>query len=97
MFIAKVLGTVVATIKHEAYRGEKIMVVQPLDLAGRARGRSLLALDKVQAGEGDVVLVLNEGSSARLVLSNDVAPVRAIIMGVVDAYGDELAGDDERR
>jgi len=90
MFIARVLGTIVATIKHEAYQGEKIMVVQPLDLAGNSQGQSLLALDKVQAGEGDTVLVLNEGSSARHVLNNDQAPVRAIIMGVVDFYGNEL-------
>lgn len=90
MFIAKVLGTVVATIKHEAYLGQKILIVQPVDLKGKARGQSLLALDKVQAGEGDTVLVLNEGSSARHVLKNDLAPVRAIIMGVVDFYGNEL-------
>ncbi len=93
MFIAKVLGTVVATIKHEAYNNEKIMVVQPVDLAGNVKGQSLLALDKVQAGEGDIVLVLNEGSSARLILNNDMAPVRAIIMGIVDFYGDELRQD----
>lgn len=90
MFIAQVLGTVVATIKHEAYQGEKIMIVQPVDLNGSAKGQSLLALDKVQAGEGDTVLVLNEGSSARHILNNDLAPARAIIMGIVDSYGDEL-------
>ena len=89
MVIAKVLGNIVATIKHEAYNGEKIMVVQPIDLQGEPQGKSLLALDKVQAGEGDTVIVLNEGSSARLILNNDIAPARAIIMGIVDSYGDE--------
>ncbi len=95
MFIAKVLGTVVSTIKHEAYEGEKIMVVQPLALDGAHQGRSLLALDKAQAGEGDTVLVLNEGSSARYILEDDMAPARAVIMGVVDFYGDELDNPNE--
>ena len=90
MFIAKVIGTIVSTIKHDAYHAEKIMVVQPLDLDGNYSGESLLALDKAQAGEGDTVLVLNEGSSARHILKNDMAPARAIVMGIVDFYGDEL-------
>lgn len=89
MFIARVMGTVVSTVKHPAYNQEKIMIVQPLDLHGNMQGHSLLALDKAQAGEGDTVLVLNEGSSARHVLNNDLAPARAIIMGIVDSYGDE--------
>ncbi len=91
MFIAKVLGSIVATIKHKIYEGEKIMVVQPLDLLGGDKDDSLLAVDKVCAGAGDTVLVLNEGSSARQVAGDDKAPIRAIIMGVVDHY---KIGDD---
>ena len=90
MFIARVLGTVVSTVKHEAYQGKKILVVQPLDLQGEGQGGSLLALDEVQAGAGDTVLVLNEGSGARQILKDDLAPVRAIIMGIVDHYGAEI-------
>ncbi len=90
MFIAEVLGTVVASEKHEAYQGRKIMVVQPLDLQGNSCGNSLLAIDEVRAGVGDTVLVLNEGSSARQVVNDDLAPLRAVIMGVVDHYGLEI-------
>ncbi len=90
MFVARVLGTVVATVKHEAYQGRKIMVVQPLDLDGSHQGNSMLAIDEVQAGVGDTVLVLNEGSSARQVVNNELAPLRAVIMGVVDHYGREI-------
>ena len=86
MFIAKVLGNIVASVKHEAYEGRKIMVVQPLDLSGNNQGNSLLAIDEVRAGVGDTVLVLNEGSSARQIVKDEYAPVRAVIMGVVDHY-----------
>jgi microcompartment protein CcmK/EutM len=90
LFIAKVLGTVVASVKHEVYQGKKIMVVQPVDLHGNYKGNSLLAIDEVRAGVGDTVLVLNEGSSARQVVNNELAPLRAVIMGVVDHYGVEI-------
>jgi len=89
MFIAKVIGNVVATLKHPVYAGKKIMVVQPLNLDGSPKGDSLLAVDEVQAGEGDTVLVLNEGSGARQIVQNEQGPIRAIIMGIVDQYGEE--------
>ena len=88
MFIAKVIGNVVSTIKHPVYAGKKIMVVQPLNLDGSPKGDSLLAVDEVQAGVGDTVLVLNEGSGARQIVQNEQGPVRAIIMGIVDQYGE---------
>jgi microcompartment protein CcmK/EutM len=86
MFLAKVVGTVVCTVKHSAYLHEKILVTRRINLDGTLMEKDLLALDKAQAGVGDTVLVLNEGSSARTVLNNDTAPARAIIMGVVDQY-----------
>ena len=89
MFIAKVMGTVVSTIKHPVYAGKKIMVVQPLNLDGSPKGDSLLAVDEVQAGVGDTVLVLNEGSGARQIVQNEQGPIRAIIMGIVDQYGED--------
>lgn len=73
-------------MKHPAYLHEKILITRRLGLDGKLTDKDLLALDKVQAGVGDTVLVLNEGSSARTVLKNDTAPARAIIMGVVDQY-----------
>ena len=86
MFLAKVVGTVVCTVKHPAYLHEKILITRRIDPDGSFTEEDLLALDKAQAGVGDTVLVLNEGSSARTILNNDTAPVRAIIMGIVDQY-----------
>jgi len=86
MFIAQVKGTITSTIKHPVYRGRKLLILQPLDLHGQPWGKSLLAIDEVQAGEGDIVLVLNEGSSARFIVRDELAPVRAVVVGVVDHY-----------
>jgi len=60
------------------------MLVTPLGLDGKRKSSAFLAIDYVQAGEGDKVLVLKEGSSARLLLEDPKAPARAIIMGIVD-------------
>ncbi len=73
-------------MKHPAYLHQKILITRRLGLDGKLTDKDLLALDKAQAGVGDTVLVLNEGSSARTILNNDTAPARAIIMGVVDQY-----------
>jgi microcompartment protein CcmK/EutM len=85
MILARVVGNVVCTVKAEALAGQKILIVQPLSAAGEPRGRTLLALDAVQAGEGDTVLVLDEGNSSRLILGDPGAPVRTMIVGIVDA------------
>ena len=84
MLICKVLGNVVATLKHPAYEGHKILVVQPLDAGSRPAGSSFLAVDFVQAGEGDTVLVAPEGNAARQMFGDDTAPVHSVITGVVD-------------
>ena len=63
MKLCRVLGPVVSTEKHAAYRGLKLLAVQPVDEKGKAQGKSFLAVDRVaQAGEGDMVLVLTEGT-----------------------------------
>jgi ethanolamine utilization protein EutN len=85
MILAKVIGNVVSTQKHKDYVGEKILIVQPIDAAGKTAGKSLLAIDRAQAGPGDRVLVNDEGNSARLIMGNSNAPVRTVIVGVVDA------------
>lgn len=85
MILAKVIGSVVCTVKAEVLTGRKIMIVQPLDAAGEVRGGTFLALDAVQAGEGDTVLVLDEGNSSRMILGDPQAPVRTMIVGIVDA------------
>jgi microcompartment protein CcmK/EutM len=85
MYIGQVAGTVVATIKHPMYSGRKLLLVERLDLAGRSGVKYDIAVDSVQAGVGDCVLVLDEGNSARQVLSVEPwGPVRAVIVGVVD-------------
>ncbi|HET9754448.1 MAG TPA: EutN/CcmL family microcompartment protein, partial [Myxococcales bacterium] len=66
MILCKVLGPVIATEKHPAFKGLKLLVVQPVDERGAPSGRSFLAVDRaVQSGEGDTVLVLREGTGIR--------------------------------
>ncbi|MCB8950491.1 MAG: EutN/CcmL family microcompartment protein [Ardenticatenales bacterium] len=85
MYIGEVTGTVVATIKHEAFFGRKLLLVDRLGLDGQPTGEYDICVDVVQAGVGDRVLVLDEGNGARQILGRKVAPVRAVIVGVVDA------------
>ncbi|MFO7661991.1 MAG: EutN/CcmL family microcompartment protein [Chloroflexota bacterium] len=84
MYIGQVAGTVVATIKHEAFNGRKLLLVERLDLAGQPTSDYDICVDVVQAGVGDRVLVLDEGNGARQVLNRQVAPVRAVVVGIVD-------------
>jgi ethanolamine utilization protein EutN len=85
MLIGRVVGNVVATQKNAKLEGTKLLLVQPLDLAGEPRGAAVLAFDAVDAGPGDRVLLLQEGRSAQLVLDRGVAAVDAAVVGVVDA------------
>ena len=85
MTIGRVVGNVVSTHKNAKLEGAKLMLVQPLDLEGSPRGAPLLAIDGVDAGIGDRVLVIQDGRSAQLVLGKGTAAVDAAIIGVVDA------------
>ncbi|OGD15517.1 hypothetical protein A2V47_01910 [Candidatus Atribacteria bacterium RBG_19FT_COMBO_35_14] len=85
MILGKVIGNVVSTIKLPIYQGYKILIVQPVNDKEEPQGESLLALDTVQAGVGDTVLVIDEGNSSRLIMNNSTAPVRTMIVGIVDA------------
>jgi ethanolamine utilization protein EutN len=89
MLLGRVLGSVVATQKNEKLEGAKLLLVQPLDLQGNARGVAVLAIDGVDAGPGDRVLLIQDGRSAQLVLGRGVSAVDAAVVGVVDAV--ELA------
>ena len=84
MRLCKVIGNVQSTVKHPAYAGHKVMIVQPLDETLAATGDSFLAVDFAQAGPGDVVLVAVEGNAARQLSGDDQAPVHSVIEGVVD-------------
>ena len=60
------------------------MIVQPLDLQGKAEGNAFIAIDTVQAGVGDRVLVMREGGSARIIFEDNEIPVQAVITAIVD-------------
>ena len=89
MILCKVLGPVIATEKHPAFAGLKLLVVQPVDEGGAAQGKSFIAVERnAQAGEGDTVLVLREGSGIRQIFGVPLTsklPIRSCIVGVVDA------------
>lgn len=85
MILGKVIGNVVSTIKLPVYQGYKILIVQPVSNKEEPQGESVLALDTVQAGVGDTVLVIDEGNASRLIMNNPTAPVRTMIVGIVDA------------
>ncbi|NBO64074.1 MAG: ethanolamine utilization protein EutN [Acidobacteria bacterium] len=85
MILARVLGNVVATQKNRRYDEARIMLVQPVNPDGTVRGTSMLALDSVDAGEGDLVLVIQDGWSASTAATGEVgAAIDSAIIGVID-------------
>jgi len=85
MILAKVIGNVVSTAKEPGYELRKVLIVQPVDPQGLPKGKSFLAIDTVQAGTGDTVLILEEGGSARFILGEpETFTVKAVIAGIVD-------------
>lgn len=83
MLIARVTGLVVATMKHESLVGSKLLIVQETDVAGKSVGKPMVAVDAVDAGEGDLVLI-TQGSGARQTDITLDRPVDNIIMAIVD-------------
>lgn len=83
MILGKVVGTVVATRKDERLVGSKLLLVQPVRPDGSERGAALVAVDTVDAGAGEQVLVVS-GSSARMAAGLADRPVDAAIVGIVD-------------
>jgi len=74
-----------AAVKHPAFAGRTLFVVQPLDAHGKDVGPSFVAVDNVQAGVGDKVIVLTEGTGVRQILKmGDIVPIRSMIVGIVD-------------
>lgn len=84
MIVGIVTGSVVATEKHYKLEGRKLLLVQPLDLKGMPKGGTVLAIDGVDAGEGDRVLVVQEGRSASMVSGRLESPLDAAVVAVVD-------------
>lgn len=87
MFIAKVVGNVWATRKHKSLEKLKLLLIRPVDgLTGEfISDEIILAVDKnIDAGINNIVLVMDEGNSARQILNDPTAPIRTIICGVID-------------
>jgi len=83
MLLAKVVGTVVATRKDERLVASKLLVARPIDPTGKPEGNYLVAVDTVDAGVGETVLIVS-GSSARMASGLKDMPVDAAIVGVID-------------
>ncbi len=84
MITGKVVGNIVSTIKHPALKGYKILLVKPVNPEGKINGKVIVAIDTVQAGAGDTVLIMDEGNSGRMITGKKDAPVRTLVVGIVD-------------
>jgi microcompartment protein CcmK/EutM len=85
MIVGRVTGTIHSTIKHPFYDARRLLVVEREDASGQPTGAYVVAVDRVDAGVGERVLVMEEGTGARQVLESANGPVRSLIVGVVDA------------
>lgn len=84
MNICRVLAPVVSTVKHPAFEGQRVLAVRVLDADLSDTVEEFLAIDRVQAGEGDVVLVMSEGNGVRQLFDHPKLPIRSLIVGIVD-------------
>lgn len=84
MIIGKVIGNITSTINHPFYDGKKMLIVERMEPDGRPASGYLVALDRADAGAGETVLVLDEGNGARQIYESKDAPVRSVIVGIVD-------------
>ena len=90
MLIAKVIGSAVASVKLDALKSSKLLLVSPADGHGSVIGAPFLAVDLVGAGTGELVVV-SQGSSARMATGGNVSPVDAAIIGILDSL--QIDGD----
>ncbi len=84
MKLCRIVGNVVSTIKNPSFTGHKVLIVQPVDESGRDISKSFLSYDTVNAGPGDLVLVEQEGNTARQLLGTKDDPFHSVIVGIVD-------------
>jgi ethanolamine utilization protein EutN len=84
VFIAEVIGTVVSSVQHPVLDGERLLLLAVLRPDGSRAGRTRIALDRAGAGPGERVLVVDEGNSGRLLIEREDAPVKTVIVGVID-------------
>ncbi len=84
MFVGQVAGEIVSTINHPVYDNRRLLVIDRLSLTDSATGGYLIAVATVDAGVGQKVLVVDEGTGARQILGDAEAPIRSVVVGVVD-------------
>ena len=84
MFLAEVVGTVVSPVQIPVLEARTLLVLRPIGPDGRAIGKTRIGIDRAQAGVGDRVIVIDEGNSGRQILDTPNAPVKTIVVGVVD-------------
>ncbi len=84
MMLAVVEGSAISTIKHPSMVGWKLLLCQPLDMAGRADGDVLMVVDLLGAGTGNKVVISNDGRGARDMVGDSHTPVRWTVVGIVD-------------
>jgi ethanolamine utilization protein EutN len=92
MKLARIIGNVVATRKHGCFKGHKILIVQPVDENGADTGQSFLSCDTVNSGPGDLVLVQQEGNTARELLGTRQDPFHSVIVAIVDKVSIDREG-----
>ena len=85
MILGTVRGSVYSTIQHPFYRGRRLLFVDKTRPGGAGTGDYVIAVDTVDAGVGDRVLLIDEGNSARQIVDDPDAPLRTVIIGIVDA------------
>ena len=86
MTLCTVAGSVTTTIKHESLKGKKLLLCLAVNPGtGGVNGGPIVAIDTVQAGIGDTVLVIDEGNAARKILGDSTAPIRTVVAAIVDS------------
>ena len=84
MILGRVIGSIYSTINHPFFDGKRMMIVEKTAPDGAPSNDYVIAVDTVDAGEGDLVLVLDEGNGARQIIGDAKGPVRSVIAGIVD-------------
>ena len=84
MKLARVAGTVVSTIKAPIFESQRLLLCDYVSPSGDLTGDYVIAVDTVDAGVGETVLILDEGTGARQIMDVSTAPIRALVVGIVD-------------
>ncbi len=92
MKLARVVGNVVSTLKHDSYYGKKLLLVEAIKPNGEPAAPATVAVDYVGAGEGELVLLGAAPGAAKLVFGIEIAPIKDMVMGIIDEVelGDEI-------